>query len=253
MKLLELRKIAKHFGGLAALDGVDLDVVDSEILGIIGPNGAGKTTLFNVITGFFPPTSGKVIFQGEDITGLRPDQVARKGIGRAFQDLALCLQSTAFDNVFTAFHKSYKTGLFSAFLHFRAVREEERAFKQKTMEVMSFMGLLPHKDKLALNLSSGFQKALSISVAFATNPKLLLLDEPVTTLSPDRVEMIMELVTKVRNTGTSVIIIEHNMKAIMNYCDRIAVLAHGKKIAEGSPREISENKVVIEAYLGVMG
>ena len=251
MALLEIRGIVKQFGGLTALNDLDLDVFDSEIVGIIGPNGAGKTTLFNVITGFLPPTSGKIIFQGKDITGLRPDQVAQEGIGRAFQDLALCLQSTAFDNVFTAFHKRYKTGLWSAFFHTRAVREEEKYFGQRTLELMEFMGLLPHKDKLATNLSSGYQKALSISVAFATRPKLLLLDEPVTTLSPDRVEMIMELVTKVRDTGTTVIIIEHNMKAIMDYCDRIVVLAYGKKIAEGLPQEIRENKDVIEAYLGV--
>lgn len=250
--LLEIRGVVKQFGGLTALNEVDLDVFDSEILGIIGPNGSGKTTLFNVITGFFPQTSGKVIFQGKDITGLRPDQIARKGIGRAFQDLALCLYSTAFENVFTAFHRSYKTGLWSAFLRTKSIREEERVFRQKTMDIIDFMGLLPHKDKLAANLSCGYQKALSISIAFATNPKLLLLDEPVTTLSPDQVEMIMELVIKVRNTGTAVVIIEHNMKAIMDYCDRIVVLAHGKKIAEGLPHEIRENKDVIEAYLGVM-
>jgi ABC-type branched-subunit amino acid transport system ATPase component len=253
MALLEVSEISKHFGGSVALDSVSFDAFESEILGIIGPNGAGKTTLFNIISGFLRPTSGKVIFNGEDITGLRVDQIAHRGIGRTFQEPALFKQSTAFNNVFAAFHMSYKVGLWSAFLHIRSVREEERAIRQKAMEIMDFFALLPHRDKLAGNLSSGYQKALSLCIAFAMRPKLLLLDEPVTTLSPDKVEMIMELVTKVRGTGTTVVIIEHNMKAIMHYCDRIVVLAYGNKIAEGLPQEIRENKDVVEAYLGVTG
>jgi branched-chain amino acid transport system ATP-binding protein len=250
MAILEVRDLKKKFGGLGALDGLDLDAYDSEILGIIGPNGAGKTTLFNVISGFYKPTVGKISFQGEVISGLRPDQIAGKGIGRTFQDLSLCMQSTVFENVFTAFHKSYSTGLWSAFFHTKAVAEEEKTLKKKAMEIIDFMGLTVHKDKLAANLSSGFKKALSLSVAFATNPKLLLLDEPATTLSPDKVEMIMNLVLRVRETGTTVVIIEHSMKAIMEYCDRIVVIANGKKLAEGKAKEISENKEVVEAYLG---
>jgi len=251
--LLETKGLTKHFGGLVALNRLDLEVFDSEILGIIGPNGAGKTTLFNVITGFHVPTDGKVFFRGDDITGLKPDHIARKGIGRTFQDPSLCLQSTVFDNIFTAFHLHYQTGLWKAFFHTASVREEEESMKKRAMEIIDFMGLTPHKDKLAANLSSGYQKALSLSVAFAINPKLLLLDEPVTTLSPDKVEMIMDLVTRVRNTGTTVVIIEHSMKAIMEYCDRIVVIAYGRKIAEGQAEEISENREVVEAYLGGIG
>lgn len=252
MALLEIRNLSRYFGGLAAIRDVDLDVYDSEILGLIGPNGAGKTTLFNVITGFHTPTSGKVKFEGKDITSLRPDQIAQRGIGRSFQASPLFTESTVFSNVFTAFHMSYKQQAWKAFLHTLSVREEERIIRQKAMEILDFSGLALQKDKLAKELSSGYQKTLSLSIALATNPKLLLLDEPVTTLSPDKVEMVMELVTKVRSTGTTVVIIEHNMKAIMDYCDRIVVLAYGRKIAEGLPQEIGENKEVIEAYLGVM-
>jgi branched-chain amino acid transport system ATP-binding protein len=253
MKVLEVRNLRKHFGGLAALRDVDLEVFESEILGIIGPNGAGKTTLFNIIAGFFSPTSGMVMFRGEQLTSLRADQIARKGIGRTFQASTLFSQFTVFDNVFNAFHMHYKQPPWKALLHTRAVREEERTMKQKAMELLDFTGLASQKDKLAENLSSGYQKILTISIALATNPKILLLDEPVTTLSPQMVETVMGLVTKVRDTGTTVLIIEHNMKAIMDYCDRIVVLAYGEKIAEGLPREIGENREVVEAYLGVMG
>lgn len=253
MALLEIKKVSKHFGGVAALEGLDFEIHEGEIVGIIGPNGAGKTTLFNVISGYFPPTSGKVIFQGEDITGLRPDLIAHKGVNRSFQLTTLFLQSTVFDNVFTAFHMHYKQPPWKSFLHTRSVRNEEKIMKQKVMEILEFTGLASQKDKLAHTLSSGFQKALSISIPLATNPKLLLLDEPATTLSPDKVEMIMKLVMRVRAAGTTVALIEHNMKAIMDYCDRIVVLAYGKKLAEGKAQEIRESKEVVEAYLGPTG
>lgn len=253
MALLEIRGLVKNFGGLSALSGFDLDVHRGDILGIIGPNGSGKTTLFNLITGFLKPTAGKIVFKDEEITGLRPDQIAKKSIGRSFQDLALCPQLSAFENIYSAHHTHYKTSLWRAFLHTKAVSSEEKKMKEKTEEIMKFMGLVPHQGKLAGTLSSGFQKALSISVAFALQPQLLLLDEPATTLSPDRVEMIMELVKKVRDSGTTVIIIEHNMKAIMDYCNRIAVIAYGRKLAEGSALEIQENKEVVESYLGAQG
>jgi len=253
VKQLEVRNLRKHFGGLVVLQNVDLDVFESEILGIIGPNGAGKTTLFNIIAGLFPPTSGQVIFRGEEITGLKANQIARKGIGRTFQASTVFSQFTVFDNVFNAFHTSYKHSPWKSPLNTRAIREEEETIRQKAVDILNFTELASQKDKLAENLSSGYQKLLAISIAFATNPQLLLLDEPVTTLSQHMVETVMELVTKVRNAGTTVVIIEHNMKAIMDYCDRIAVLAYGKKIAEGLPHEIRENREVIEAYLGMMG
>lgn len=252
MAILKIQKITKYFGHMLVFNELDLEVNEAEILGLIGPNGSGKTTLFNVISGFFPPTSGKIIFQGEDITGLRADQVAQKGIVRSFQQGSLFLQSTVFENIFTAFHMNYRRPAWEAVLHLPTARKEEDIIKQKTMELLEFVGLTQYKDKLAGELSSGYQKALAIGIALAPSPKLLLLDEPVTTLSQSKVEMVMEILLKARSLGTTVVIIEHNMRAIMDYCNRIAVLAYGKKLAVGLPQEIRENKEVIEAYLGTM-
>lgn len=250
MALLETKKLTKYFGGLAALSDVDLEINDGEIAGLIGPNGAGKTTLFNVVTGYYRPTKGKVVFNGGDITGLSPNAIAKLGLVRTFQASDLFKTQTVMENMMVAHYLQTRTGVWSYAFNSRSSRETESNLCRRSVEILEFTGLIPYEDKLAGELSSGYQKALSISIAFATNPKLLLLDEPVTTLSPDKVEMVMELVTKVRDTGTTVIIIEHNMKAIMDYCDRIIVLAYGKKIAEGLPQEIAENKEVIEAYLG---
>jgi branched-chain amino acid transport system ATP-binding protein len=229
-----------------------LDVKEAEILGIIGPNGAGKTTLFNVISGYFRPNSGKVIFDGQDITGLKAHQVANLGVSRTFQASTPFKKATVFENVLIGFHMSYKTSIWQRVLRTAAAQKEERELEEMTRKTLEFVGLIPHKDKLASELSSGYLRLLAIGTALATKPKLMLLDEPVTTLSPDKVEMVMELVTRVRNLGTTVVLIEHNMKAIMAYCDRIAVLGYGKKLAEGLPHEIRENREVVESYLGVI-
>ncbi len=250
MPILETKKLKKYFGGLAALSGVDLEINRGEIVGLIGPNGAGKTTLFNVVTGYYRSTSGQVIFDGEDITALRPDDIAKKGLVRTFQAGDIFKAHTVTENLIIAHYLQTGNGIWSYALNSRSSWETEERVLQRSMEIMEFTGLLPYKDKLAEELSSGFQKALTISIALATAPKLLLLDEPVTTLAQSRVEMIMELVTRVREGGTTVILIEHNMRVIMDHCDRIIVLAYGKKIFEGLPQEIRENKEVIEAYLG---
>ncbi len=248
--ILEIRDLSKFFGGYTAISGLNLGVFDSEILAIIGPNGAGKSTLFNLISGFLKPTQGKIIFGERDITGMKPYQIAQIGIARTFQASTIFKELTVFDNVYTARHKHYRTHPIEAFLGTKPYYEEDKSAMKKALELLEFMGLAAQKSKIAGELSGGYQKALAICIAFATNPKLLLLDEPITTLSGDQIETVMNLVRKVRNAGTTVIIIEHNMKVVMDYCDRIVALAYGKKIAEGSASDIRENRDVIEAYLG---
>jgi branched-chain amino acid transport system ATP-binding protein len=248
--ILHLEEVTKRFGGLNVLDKVNMDVAENELIGLIGPNGAGKTTLFNVIGGFYRPESGKVIFDGRDIAGLKPDRIANLGIRRSFQGALTFKKLSVFDNVYTACHMSYKTNKLARLLRLPCAIQEEESFKQKALEILEYVGLTPHKDKPASQLSSGLLRLLAIAMTLTTNPKLLLLDEPVTTLSPDKVEMVMNLITKIKNSGTTIILIEHNMRAIMNYCNRIVVLGYGKILAEGCAQDIRNNPLVIESYLG---
>ncbi len=224
---------------------------EKEVVGLIGPNGAGKTTLFNVITGVNHADAGKIIFDGREITRLKPHQIMNLGMRRSFQGAKTFLDLSVFDNVYYSYHMSYKTSLFERILRLPSAIKEEGRFKEKTMEILDYVGLIPHKDKLARGLSSGLLRLLAIANTLTTDPKLLLLDEPVTTLSPDKVTMVMDLIMKIRASGTTVLVIEHNMRAIMNYCDRIVVLGYGKKLAEGRARDIQNNPIVLESYLGV--
>jgi len=251
MPLLELKGLTKRFGGLVAVDDVHLDVTEGEILGIIGPNGAGKTTLFNVISGLYKPTRGRVIFKGKDITGLRPDQIARRGAVRTFQSLSLWQDLSVMDSMRAACHMVSGVGFFGTFFDTSPTRRNERAVAEKAMEILRFVGMDHLKDQVAETCSLGWQKTLSLAIGLASRPSLLLLDEPVTGLAPERVTAIMSLIGRVREQGTTVVIIEHNMRAIFGICDRLAVLDYGIKIAEGSPSEIRENEDVIAAYSGV--
>ena len=251
MVLLEIRKVTKRFGGLIALSEFELDVQQGEILGLIGPNGSGKTTTFNVITGFLKPDSGKVIFGGKDITSLQPYAIAKMGVIRTFQLANLFFDLTALDNILIGFHNLSKIKILNELLNTRSRRKKEEELLGRAMEILHLTELDSHKDKLAKNLSAGWRKTLAIAVALAANPKLLLLDEPVCTLSPARVASIMKLIMRVRDSGVTVMLIEHNMRAIMDYCDRIAVLNFGKKIADGSPEQVKQNRDVIDAYLGM--
>ncbi len=253
MALLETKSLTKYFGGLAAINDLDMKVLDAEILGLIGPNGAGKTTLFNLISSFFPPTRGEVRFKGERISGQKPHEVAQMGIGRTFQKSTLFMGSSVLDNVFTGFHMNYKTGLLSQFLHTPRAREEARVIKAKALEILKYMGLAFLKDELAQNLPHGHQRILSICVALAANPQLLLLDEPVTGMNPGETQQTIDLIRQLRDMGITIVVVEHDMKAVMSLCDRIVVLNYGKKIVEGSPEEIREDREVIEAYLGKEG
>jgi branched-chain amino acid transport system ATP-binding protein len=248
--MFEIRGLTKYFGGLAAIDGLDITVKPGEIVGIIGPNGAGKTTLFNLITGFLRPTKGKIFFENKDITGERPHSIAEKGIIRTFQSSQLFPDFSVLDNVIAACHLNPKIGILEAACHTPGACKKRDYALERAREILQFTGLEPRRDQLADGLSSGWRRTLAIAIALAASPRLLLLDEPVTTLDPERVTFIMNLVKRVRESGVTVMIIEHNMRAIMDYCDRIVVIAFGKKIAEGGCDEVKCNKDVIEAYLG---
>lgn len=251
MALLELKGVTKAFGGMVVVNNLDLQVKQGEILGVIGPNGAGKTTLFNMISGFLPPTAGKVIFKGENIAGFKPHIIAKKGIVRTFQLMNLWRDFTVMDTMRIAIHMKSGVGFLGAVFNTPLTRRKERNVDERAMEVLRFLGMDHLKDRIARTLSHGYQRTLSLGIAVATAPPLLLLDEPVTALSSERTNNILDLVKQLRDAGSTVMVIEHNMRAIFYVCDRIAVMNYGTKIAEGIPSEVREDPVVVSAYLGV--
>jgi branched-chain amino acid transport system ATP-binding protein len=250
MALLEIRGLTKIFGGLTAVNELDFDVSQGELLGLIGPNGAGKTTLFNLISGVLKPTRGKVLYKGKDITGLKTDRIASLGVVRTFQATSIFPEMTVFDNVVVAHHLQAKAGLMGAIFDSPAARKDNRDLEQKTMSILDYMGLSPFKDELAKNLPHGHHRLLGIALALATNPELLLLDEPITGMNPEEVTAVMGRIESLWEKGITMVVVEHNMKALMKLSRRIVVMNFGRKIAEGTPEEIQHNKEVIEAYLG---
>jgi branched-chain amino acid transport system ATP-binding protein len=247
MALLETRKLTKHFGGLAAVSQVDLTVEEGEIVGLIGPNGAGKTTCFNLLSGFLPPTAGTVIFAGADITHLRPHHIVKRGLVRTFQLTTLFQDMTVLENVLLGLHLHSRKGPRQVLFNRRIFPPDEVAHSRNILE---FTGLAPHADQLAKNLPHGHQRVLGIAMALATRPRLLLLDEPVTGMNLAESERVMTLVKTIRDRGMTILLVEHNMKAVMGTCERIVVLNFGQKLTEGTPAEVSTNPEVIEAYLG---
>jgi branched-chain amino acid transport system ATP-binding protein len=247
MPLLETRDLTKHFGGLAAVNHVDLTVEQGEIVGLIGPNGAGKTTCFNLLSGFLRPTAGTITFDGENITGLRPHEVVTRGLVRTFQLTTLFQDMTALENILLGLHLHSRKGLRHVLFNPRMFPPDEIA---QSREVLEFTGLTSHADQLARNLPHGHQRVLGIAMALATRPRLLLLDEPVTGMNLEESGRVMALVNTIRDRGTTILLVEHNMKAVMGTCERIVVLNFGQKLAEGTPAAVSSSAQVIEAYLG---
>ena len=251
MALLELKNLSKAFGGLSAVSNLDMEIHQGEIVGLIGPNGAGKTTTFSVITGDFSPTAGKVLFDDRNISGLQPHQIARRGIVRSFQLNTLFPHLTVKENILIGLHLRSNIGFWEGLINTGSNRRKEMALTKRAGDIMEFMGLAAVSDEEALNLPHGHQRALGIAIALAAQPKILLLDEPLTGMNPKEVDRMLEIIRRIRNDfNLTIVVVEHNMKAVMALCERIVVISFGQKIAEGSPEEIQNHQDVVEAYLG---
>ena len=248
--ILETRALTKRFGGLLAVNSFDLSVEQGEILGLIGPNGAGKSTVFALISGFLPATSGQVIFQGKEITNHVPFRIARAGIARAFQQSLTFEGMTVLDNVLVGFHKRHQASLLSSVVRSGRARAEERELEAEAMEILEFMGIAALRDEQPQALPHGHQKALGVAIALASDPKLLLLDEPATGMNPSESDKMIDHIRNVRERGTTVIVVEHDMRVVRSVCDRLVCMNFGQKLCEGSPDFVTSHPEVCEAYLG---
>ena len=246
--ILEVNHLTKRFGGLIAVSDVSFSVNEGEIRGLIGPNGAGKSTTFKMIAGFLSPTSGDVLFRKSSITNQKPSKIAATGVVRTFQETTLFQELTVFENVLIGTHKEARTNIVSAMMGLDRAKQQRAV--NRAIEVLEFMGLIDRKEQLAGELPLGLQRSLAVAIALASRPSLLLMDEPFAGMNPEETRHMMELTEKVRESGITIVLVEHNMKAVMGLCDRLVVLNFGTVLDDGTPAKVRNNPDVIQAYLG---
>ncbi len=250
MALLEVKDLSIHFGGVKAVQNVSFTIDAGIVYAVIGPNGAGKTTLFNLITGIYTPTTGSILLDGESITGKSPDELARRGVARTFQNLQICMNMSAIENVMVGAHLRLDRNLLKAALRWPSLKKRDRELHAEAAELMRFVGLESYVDARADSMPYGALKRLEIARALAMKPRLIFLDEPAAGLNPKETIEVDQLVRKVANSGVTVVLVEHDMKMVMNLSERILVLDYGKKLTEGTGAEVRRNPDVIAAYLG---
>jgi branched-chain amino acid transport system ATP-binding protein len=250
MAMLEVRRVVKNFDGLRAIDGLDFEVEQGDIFGLIGPNGSGKTTMLNVIAGLLKPTAGDIIYKKEQITALRPHQIAEKGIMRTFQLISIFSNLTVKENIIHGMHLKTNNNFWRSFFNTKGYKNEIERLSQKSDEILIFLGMKGRQDAVSGSLSPAEQRSLELGIALAGEPELLLLDEPAAGLNPEECSRLIKMIQSIQRMGITILVVEHNMKVIMGLCTRVLVIDYGHKVIEGTPEEVAHDEEVISIYLG---